>query len=264
MKSTSRQRERLDCHLERRGYVSSREQAKRFILAGAVSVNGQRVDKVGFSTPTDALVHVKKTDGMYVSRGGIKLAAALDALRIDPSGCVVLDVGASTGGFTDCVLRRGATKVYAVDVGYGQLAWKLRQDQRVIVLERKNIRYLPDDCIPELVDLVTIDVSFISLRNVLPRVCELVRPGGDIVALVKPQFEVGKGKVGRGGIVKDPQQRSEVVEEVIAAAHTLGLRSNGTAPSPISGRDGNIEIFLHLTPELVSDTALAVREECTS
>ncbi len=246
MKTVSRQKERLDCHLERRGYVSSREQAKRFILAGAVSVNGQRVDKVASSIPVDALIHVKKPDSMYVSRGGTKLAAALDALRIDPSGCVVLDVGASTGGFTDCVLRRGATKVYAVDVGYGQLAWALQQDQRVIVLDRKNIRYLPDTCISELIDLVTIDVSFISLRNVLPRVRELLRPGGDIVALVKPQFEVGKGKVGRGGIVRDPEQRNQVVEEVIAAARMLGLCSNGTVLSPITGRDGNVEIFVHL------------------
>ncbi len=258
MKNISRQKERLDCHLERRGYVSSREQAKRFILAGAVSVNGQRIDKVASSIPVDALIHVNKSDGTYVSRGGVKLVAALDAFHIHPGGCVVLDVGASTGGFTDCVLRRGATKVYAVDVGYGQLAWKLRQDQRVIVLDRKNIRYLPDHCVPELVDLVTIDVSFISLRKVLPRVRQLVKPEGDIVALVKPQFEVGKGKVGRGGIVKDSQQRRDVVEEVIAAAHTLGLRSNGVVPSPISGRDGNVEIFIHLTLESVSNTSLVV------
>ena len=264
MKNVSPQKERLDCHLERRGYVSSRDQAKRFILAGAVSVNGRRIDKVAFSTPIDAFVHVKKPDDMYVSRGGIKLAAALDAFRVNPSGCVVLDVGASTGGFTDCVLRRGATKVFAVDVGYGQLAWKLQQDPRVIVLDRKNIRYLPDDCIPKPVDLVTIDVSFISLRKVLPRIRELVKPDGDIVALVKPQFEVGKGKVGRGGIVKDPQQRSEVVEEVTAVAHTLGLRSNGTVPSPISGRGGNVEIFLHLTPELVSDTTSVHCKDRTS
>ena len=207
---------------------------------------------------------MNKPSDMYVSRGGIKLAAALEALHVDPSGCVVLDVGASTGGFTDCVLRRGAAKVYAVDVGYGQLAWKLQQDQRVIVLDRKNIRYLPDDCISESIDLVTIDVSFISLRNVLPRVCEFVKPGGDIVALIKPQFEVGKGKVGRGGIVRDSQQRSEVVEEVIAAAHTLGLRSNGTVLSPITGRDGNVEVFVHFTPTFVSDRLLPVREERTS
>jgi len=249
MKTGSRQKERLDCHLERRGYVSTREQAKRFILAGAVSVNGQRIDKAAFPTPPDALIHVKTPECMYVSRGGTKLAAALDAWRIDPRCAVVLDVGASTGGFTDCVLRRGATKVYAVDVGYGQLAWTLRQDQRVIVLERKNIRYLPDDCIPELIDLVTIDVSFISLRTVLPRVRDFVKPGGGIVALVKPQFEVGKGRVGRGGIVRDSQQRSEVVEEVIATARTLGLHSNGTVVSPITGRDGNVEIFVYLTAE---------------
>ena len=196
-----------------------------------------------------------------MSRGGVKLAAALDALRVDPSGAVVLDVGASTGGFTDCVLRRGAKKVYAIDVGHGQLAWKLQQDQRVIVLDRKNIRYLPDDCISEPIDLVTINVSFISLRNVLPRVREFVKPEGDIVALVKPQFEVGKGMVGRGGIVRDPRQRSEVVAEVIAAAHSLGLRSKGTVLSPITGRDGNVEIFVHFTPGFVSDMLSVVRED---
>tara|TARA_B100000315_G_scaffold260487_1_gene322294 strand:+ start:1224 stop:2009 length:786 start_codon:yes stop_codon:yes gene_type:complete len=254
MKNISRQKERLDLHLARRGYVSSRDQAKRFILAGAVSVNGQLVDKVAFATPTDALIDVNKPNDMYVSRGGVKLAAALDALCIESNGTVVLDVGASTGGFTDCVLQRGAKKVYAVDVGYGQLAWKLQQDQRVIVLDRRNIRYLPDDCIPELIDLVTIDVSFISLKNVLPRVREFVKPGGDIIALVKPQFEVGKGKVGRGGIVRDPQQRDEVVAEVISAAHLLGLHSNRTLLSPITGRDGNVEIFVHLTPRLISNT----------
>ena len=264
MKTTNPQKERLDCHLERHGYVSSREQARRFILAGAVSVNGQRVDKVAFLTPTDALIYVNKPGTTYVSRGGTKLADALDALCVDPSDSVVLDVGASTGGFTECVLRRGAKKVYAVDVGYGQLAWKLRQDPRVIVLDRRNIRYLPNDGIPESVDLVTIDVSFISLRKVLPRIGEFIAPNGDIVALVKPQFEVGKGKVGRGGIVKDPQQRSEVLEEVIAAALTLGLRAKGTVPSPILGRNGNVEIFLHLAPASASDTSSTGPEACTS
>jgi len=249
MKTNNGDKERLDCYLERRGYVSSREQARRFILAGIVSVNGQRVDKVAFATPSDALIHLKVPETIYVSRGGIKLASALDTFCIDPNGAIVLDIGASTGGFTDCVLRRGATKVYAVDVGYGQLAWKLQQDKRVVALDRKNIRYLPSNSIAELVDLVTIDVSFISLRKVLPKVGDFIRSGGDIVALVKPQFEVGKGKVGRGGIVKDPQQRNEAVADVIATANALRFRTKGVVQSPISGRDGNIEIFLHLTSE---------------
>ena len=257
MKTCNSHKERLDFYLERRGYASSREQAQRLILAGIVYVNGQRVDMVAFATPPNALVHVNKREGMYVSRGGIKLAAALDSLRIDPRGAVVLDVGASTGGFTDCVLRRGATKVYAVDVGYGQLAWQLRQDRRVIVLERKNIRYLPDTCVPEFVDLVTIDVSFISLKKVLPRVSELVKPNGDVVALFKPQFEVRKGKIGHGGIVTDPQQRNEAIERVLSTACGLGFKATGLVPSSLSGRHGNVETFLHLTQKAMSESASA-------
>ena len=199
------------------------------------------VEKAGEWVPADAPLHVTGNDHPYVGRGGVKLAAALDAFGIDPRGAVCLDVGASTGGFTDCLLQRGAARVWAVDVGYGQLAWSLRTDPRVRVIERANIRTLDRTAIPDPIALVTIDVSFISLRLVLPNVLQWLQPGGHVVALVKPQFEVGKGEVGRGGIVRDAAMRERVVDEIAAVAAGLGLTSVGTLPSPITGRDGNQE-----------------------
>ncbi len=189
---------------------------------------------------------LKSPDQPYVSRGGLKLAAGLEHFQVDVTGLVALDVGVSTGGFTDCLLQHGAARVYGVDVGYGQLAWRLRQDPRVIVLERTNIRHLPREAIPEEIDLAVVDVSFISLKLVLPRVILFLRPGGAIVALVKPQFEVGKGQVGKGGVVRDQQLQLQTVAEIQAFAQTLGLEASRVLPSPILGPKGNQEYLLYL------------------
>jgi 23S rRNA (cytidine1920-2'-O)/16S rRNA (cytidine1409-2'-O)-methyltransferase len=235
-------RDRLDRALVARGFVSSREQAARLILAGAVRVNGMLADKQAAMVAVDDSIGI--TEAMpYVSRGGGKLAAALDAFGIDPAGLAAMDVGASTGGFTDCLLQRDARRVYAVDVGYGQLDWKLRQDPRVVVLDRQNIRYLERSAVPEPVDLAVIDVSFISLTLVLPAVVPFLAPRARVVALIKPQFEVGKGGVGRGGIVRDDEQRRSVTEKVLACAEGLGLRALGVIDSPVRGQKGNREIL---------------------
>ena len=235
-------RERLDRVLVSRGLVSSREQAVRLILAGAVRVNGARTDKQAALVMPDAAIDI--TESLpYVSRGGGKLAAALDAFGIDPAGLVAMDVGASTGGFTDCLLQRGARRVYAVDVGYGQLDWKLRQDARVVVLDRQNIRHLERSAVSDPVELAVIDVSFISLTLVLPVVVPFLATSAAVVALVKPQFEVGKGEVGKGGIVRDDAQRKAVADKVVACAEGLGLRALGTLDSPVHGQKGNREIL---------------------
>ncbi len=238
-------RERLDRLLVERGLVESREQAARLILAGAVTVDGQPVDKQAAKVSVEAAVAVTKGPA-YVSRAGDKLAAALDAFAVDPAGLVCLDVGASTGGFTDCLLQRGAARVYAVDVGYGQLAWRLRQDPRVVLRERTNIRYLAPEAIPEPIDLAVIDVSFISLTLVLPKVAAFLGREGRVIALVKPQFEVGRGEVGRGGIVRDDAKRRAAAEKIEVAAVALGLRSMGTIESPVPGQKGNREILIGL------------------
>jgi 23S rRNA (cytidine1920-2'-O)/16S rRNA (cytidine1409-2'-O)-methyltransferase len=237
-------RRRLDLALVERGLARSREEAQRRILAGEVRVCGRIAAKASETVSPDAEVRVEPRRSGYVSRGGDKLAAALDAFAIDPAGLVALDVGASTGGFTDCLLRRGAARVYALDVGYGQLAWSLRNDPRVVVIERQNVRELPKGAIPEPVDLATIDVSFISLRLVLPKVVSLLAGSGRLVALVKPQFEVGKGKVGKGGVVRDPALHREVVEAVRAAAGALALAEIGEIESPLVGPKGNREFLL--------------------
>jgi len=252
------ERERLDILLHQAGLVESREQARRLILAGQVSVNGEIVDKPGTRVPVTATMHVA-TRPPYVSRGGLKLEAALTGFAIDVRGWVAADIGASTGGFTDCLLQHGATRVYAVDVGYGQLAWELRQDQRVVVMERVNARYLHE--LPEPVDLITIDVSFISLKLVLPAVIPLLKPTGQIVALVKPQFEAGREQVGKGGVVKDPAVHRAVLEDLLAWAPTSGLQTRGLIASPLRGPAGNIEFLVHwmvsshappgLAPELI-------------
>ncbi|MFO0775660.1 MAG: TlyA family RNA methyltransferase [Nitrospiraceae bacterium] len=237
-------RVRLDRLLVDRGLVESREQACRLIMAGAVKVSNARADKQAMLVPADAPIDIDRPTTSYVSRGGEKLAPALDAFRIDPSGLVAMDVGASTGGFTDCLLQRGAARVYAVDVGYGQMAWRIRQDPRVVMIERQNMRYLPHDLVPEPIHLTVIDVSFISLTLVLPPVTSFLAPGAYVVALVKPQFEVGKGQVGRGGIVRDDAQRMEVTQKIVTFAEDCGLRIVGTLESPIAGQKGNREILV--------------------
>jgi 23S rRNA (cytidine1920-2'-O)/16S rRNA (cytidine1409-2'-O)-methyltransferase len=234
---------RLDQALVAQGLVPSRQRAQAMVRAGLVRVAGEvadRPDQMVDPTVNIDLEHAKA----YVSRGGDKLAGALDAFGIDPAGRVCLDVGASTGGFTDVLLQRGAAGVIAVDVGYGQLAWSLRQDPRVTLLERVNIRHL--DRLPIPADLAVIDVSFISLRLVLPRVRELLSPPGDVVALVKPQFEVGKGAVGKGGVVRDPAQHGQVLGELRQFAQESGYEIAAEIPSPILGAKGNREFFLYL------------------
>jgi 23S rRNA (cytidine1920-2'-O)/16S rRNA (cytidine1409-2'-O)-methyltransferase len=236
---------RLDELVLARGLAESRTQAQRLILAGQVRQGDQVLDKAGLLVPEDAEVHI--AGGLpYVSRGGLKLAAALDAFGVDPAGWVCGDIGASTGGFTDCLLQRGAIRVYAVDVGYGQLAWSLRQDPRVISIERTNIRHLA--ALPELVALATVDVSFIGLSLVLPNIANLLAPGGQNIALIKPQFEVGKGQVGKGGVVRDPRLHDAAVEKVLAAAVSAGLTPSGVIRSPITGPAGNVEFLAWLKP----------------
>jgi 23S rRNA (cytidine1920-2'-O)/16S rRNA (cytidine1409-2'-O)-methyltransferase len=231
------------------GLVPSREAAARTILAGGVSVEGILVDKPAKLVPPDARIEIVRP-ASFVSRSGDKLAAALDTFHIDPTGAIGLDVGCSTGGFTDCLLQRGAIRVYSIDVGYGQFEWRLRQDSRVVLLERTNIRYVDRAAVPEPIDLAVIDVSFISLTLVLPAVTHLLNSSAMVVALVKPQFEVGKGQVGRGGIVRDDAQRKAVTEKVIACAAHLGLQLKGVLDSPVIGRKGNREILAAFAREI--------------
>lgn len=237
-------RTRLDLLLVARGLAPTREKAQAMILSGGVSVDGRRVDKAGQAVEETASVAVAGPPHPYVSRGGVKLAAALDAFRLDPTGLVCLDVGASTGGFTDCLLQRGAARVYAVDVGYGQLDSKLRGDPRVVLRERVNARFLSSEHVPEPVAIAVVDVSFISTRLVLPAVVPLVARGGAIVVLVKPQFEAGRAEVGKGGIVRSDEVRGRVVSEIAEFGRGLGLDPIGSIPSPIRGAHGNEEFLL--------------------
>jgi 23S rRNA (cytidine1920-2'-O)/16S rRNA (cytidine1409-2'-O)-methyltransferase len=236
-------KDRLDHALVTRGLVQSREAASRLILAGAVTVNGAVIDKPARPVSTEDIVDIMSHGSRFVSRGGDKLAAALDAALIEPQGLVCLDVGCSTGGFTDCLLQRGAKRVYAVDVGYGQFDWRLRQDPRVVLIERTNIRYLEASAVPEPIEITVIDVSFISLAKVLPPVIRFLSPGARVVALVKPQFEVGKGQVGRGGIVREESQRQSVLQRIVSEAAGLSLRVVKTLDCPIKGKKGNHEIL---------------------
>jgi 23S rRNA (cytidine1920-2'-O)/16S rRNA (cytidine1409-2'-O)-methyltransferase len=242
---------RLDTLLVERGLAPSRERARALILAGVVEVDGRVVSKAGTPIASDAEVVLARPDHPYVGRGGLKLAHALDAWRIEVAGRDALDIGASTGGFTDVLLRRGARSVIALDVGHGQLDWGLRNDPRVIVLEGVNARTVTPDSLPHLIDLVTIDVSFISLRLILPAVPPLVRPGADVVALVKPQFEAGREEVGRRGLVRDPAVHKRVLAEVEAAAAGVGLRRIASTPSPITGATGNQEFLVHFRPDRI-------------
>jgi 23S rRNA (cytidine1920-2'-O)/16S rRNA (cytidine1409-2'-O)-methyltransferase len=242
-------RVRLDLLLVERGLAPSRERARALILAGQVRVQGQPQTKAGTGVATDAEVTVDSPAHPYVSRGGVKLAHALDAFALDVTGRLALDIGASTGGFTDVLLQRGARRVVALDVGHGQLDWKIRSDPRVDVIEHVNARLLTAGQLPpdaRSFGVVTIDVSFISLRLVLPVVPALLESGGDVVALVKPQFEAGRTEIGKGGIVRDDEVRRRVVDEVAASAVALGLEPAGTVDSPIAGMDGNREILMHL------------------
>jgi len=242
----SREKERLDKLLVEQGVAESRERAKALILAGEVVVNDHVVDKAGMLVSCDAKIRLKGAGLPYVSRGGLKLQKALDEFRITVEGLTALDVGASTGGFTDCLLQRGARRVFAVDVGYGQLAWKLRQDERVVCMERTNIRFLEHGSLSEVPDLAVIDASFISLDKVLPTTLRLIKADGEIVALIKPQFEVGRGQVGKGGVVRDAEKHREVVAGVRMLAESLGLEVLGVTESPLLGPKGNREFLIYL------------------
>jgi 23S rRNA (cytidine1920-2'-O)/16S rRNA (cytidine1409-2'-O)-methyltransferase len=239
-------RERLDLLLLQRELVSSREEGRRRILAAEVLVNERPLTKAGALVDQTAEVRLKAISP-YVSRGGLKLEKALRQFHIDVKDKVALDVGASTGGFTHCLISHGAAWVYSVDCGYGQLDWKLRNDPRVVVLERRNIRYLEASDLPSLADCATIDVSFISLRLVLPKVKSLLSSGGEIIALIKPQFEVGKGRVGKGGVVRCSAEHVRVIEEIKQAAAGLGFTTQDVIESPLLGPKGNKEFLIHLT-----------------
>lgn len=241
-------RERLDKVMVDRGLVASRERARSLVMTGGVLVRGQPQTKPGTLIDPAVEITLRAEDHPYVSRGALKLVQGLDTFGIDPTGMTALDIGASTGGFTDVLLRRGAAKVYAIDVGYGQLAWSIRQDPRVVVLERENVRNLELALVPDPCDLAVIDVSFISLRLVLPRVAELLRPpvGKPIIALVKPQFEVGREQVSRGGVVRDEALRRGAVDDVRRWAEANGFTTHEDVVSPITGPAGNVEYLLLL------------------
>ena len=239
-------RHRLDLLLVDRGLAPSRERARALILAGQVRVNGQPATKAGTTVPADAAIALETPDHPYVGRGGVKLAHALDTFGIDVTGIGALDIGASTGGFTDALLQRGARQVVALDVGHGQLDWRLRTDPRVVVLEHVNARYLTPEQAPGPFGIVTIDVSFISLRQILPVVPPRLERGGHVVALVKPQFEAGRADVEHGGLVRDPAVHARVLAEVRDAARAVGLAPMAETPSPITGATGNQEFLLHL------------------
>jgi 23S rRNA (cytidine1920-2'-O)/16S rRNA (cytidine1409-2'-O)-methyltransferase len=244
---------RLDRLLLDRGLVQSRERARALIMAGQVLVGDKVADKAGLLLAPDVEVRLRGEDIPYVSRGGLKLAHALTHFGLDVQGKVALDAGASTGGFTDVLLQAGAAKVYAVDVGYGQLAWSLRQDPRVVVIERENIRYFDRARIPEPLDLGVADLSFISLTLVLEKLAELLGPGRPLVTLIKPQFEVGKGEVDKGGVVKRPEKRQAAVDKVCAFARAHGFEVRGVVESPITGPAGNVEyLALLVTPTVVA------------
>lgn len=242
-------KERLDKILVERGIASSRERARALIMEGKILVEGDRIEKAGEKIKIDSNIQIVGEGHKYVSRGGLKLEAALKAFKIDSRDKVVIDVGASTGGFTDCILQNGACKVYAVDVGYGQLAWKLRNDKRVINLERRNIRYLKKDEIGEEADLILIDTSFISIEKFLSHLLDFLKNGGEILALIKPQFEVGKGEVGKGGVVRDPLKHKKVIERILKFCEGLGLKVIGVFESPLLGPNGNKEFFIYLKKE---------------
>ncbi|WP_404802385.1 TlyA family RNA methyltransferase [Bacillus shivajii] len=247
-------KERIDILLVDKGLIESREKAKRTIMAGLIFVDGDRVDKPGTKVKVDSQIEVKGQTIPYVSRGGLKLEKAIETFHFDLNDAVVLDIGASTGGFTDCALQNGAKLVYAIDVGYNQLAWKLRQDERVIVMERTNFRYVSeDDLLYGKPDFATIDVSFISLKLILPVLKQLLKKDGQVSALVKPQFEAGRDEVGKKGIVRDSKVHVKVLEDMIRFATDIGFHVEGLTFSPIKGGEGNIEFLLHLSLSETTD-----------
>lgn len=236
-------KKRLDVLLFEKGMVPSRERAKAIIMSGIVYVNNQKADKAGMSIPEDAEIEIRGKTNSFVSRGGLKIEKALTYFQIDPKDLCAMDIGASTGGFTDCLLTRGARKVYSIDVGYGQLAWKLRQDPRVVCMERTNIRKVTPDMLDDVPEFAVIDVSFISLKLVLPIVAQLLNEHGRIACLIKPQFEAGKGKVGKKGVVREPEIHLDVLNAFIENAHEAGFHVYNLTFSPIKGPEGNIEFL---------------------
>ena len=254
---------RLDLLVQQRGLAESRERAKAVIMSGSVFVNGRRADKPGMTVPADCELEVHGSALRYVSRGGLKLEKALKVFPVSAAGKHCIDCGASTGGFTDVLLQNGAEKVYAVDVGYGQLAWKLRQDSRVVNLERCNLRYLTREQVPELLDLAVMDVSFISIRLLFPVVRSFLKEGGDFICLIKPQFEAGREQVGKKGVVRDPDVHERVIADCLQAAEAEGFTVSGLDFSPIRGPEGNIEFLCYLTngeaPGICPDIAAVVK-----
>ncbi len=242
------EKERLDVLIYKQGLSASREKASSQIMSGIVYINGMKIDKPGTRVPIASKIEIRGTALPYVSRGGLKLEKALADFGLELKDKVALDIGASTGGFTDCMLQNGAKKVYAIDVGYGQLAWSLRTDSRVVCMERTNIRYVTPDAIGEYADFASIDVSFISLTKVLPSVKQLLKSGGEVVCLIKPQFEAGRDKVGKKGVVRDKKVHIEVIERIVAfAADEMDFCVRGISYSPIKGPEGNIEYLLYLS-----------------
>jgi len=239
-------KERLDVLLVEKGLAPSREKAKTMIMAGQVFVDNQREDKAGTNVPVDANIEIHGETLKYVSRGGLKLEKAMNSFPITLDGAVCMDIGASTGGFTDCMLQNGAAKVFSVDVGYGQFAWKLRQDPRVVCMEKTNIRYVTPEDIGEALDFASVDVSFISLTKVLPPARELLKDGAEMVCLIKPQFEAGREKVGKKGVVRDPKVHEEVIEKIVLFASANGFEVLGLDYSPVKGPEGNIEYLVHI------------------
>ena len=240
-------KERLDILLVNRGLAPSREQAKRTIMEGNVFVNGEREDKAGSTFKEDAVIEVRGKELKYVSRGGLKLEKAMEVFPVKLDGKICMDIGASTGGFTDCMLQNGAVKVYAVDVGYGQLAWKLRSDERVVCMEKTNFRYVTKEQIPEDIDFASVDVSFISLSKILPAAYPLLKEDGEMVCLIKPQFEAGRENVGKKGVVRDPEIHISVIESVFGYATENGFYVRGLDYSPVRGPEGNIEYLMHIS-----------------
>ena len=257
-------KKRLDVLLVEQGYADSRTKAQAIIMSGNVYVDGQKADKPGMSFDETLPLEVRGATCPYVSRGGLKLEKALRDFGVDPTGFVCSDSGASTGGFTDCLLQQGASKVFAIDVGYGQLDWKIRSDPRVVVMERTNVRYVTPEQLGEPLDLSVIDVSFISLKIVLPVIKTFLKPTGQVLCLIKPQFEAGKDKVGKKGVVRDPQTHQEVLDHFVALADELEFKILGLTFSPVKGPEGNIEFLGHLTlddkPGIRPDTALVVSQ----
>ena len=257
-------KKRLDVLLVEQMYADTRSKAQAIIMAGRVYVNGQKADKPGTAYEETVQIEVRGVTCPYVSRGGLKLEKALRDFGVKPEGFVCSDSGASTGGFTDCLLQQGAKKVFAIDVGYGQLDWKIRSDERVVVMERTNIRYVTPEDLGEPLDLSVIDVSFISLKIVLPAIKALLKPTGQVLCLIKPQFEAGKEKVGKKGVVREPEIHKEVLDAFVETVSELGFTILGLTFSPVKGPEGNIEFLGHLTldekPGIIPDTAQVVRD----